>query len=206
MISMYSKAQNTTIAPGEKLVFTASYNMSGFLTNIAQVTMETSEVKTSKNTFLRLKIKGRTFSKWDKFFKIDDLYESYVNPGNLTPYIYKREINEGGYYKFMQYNFNPKTSNVKSLKRKRRKDGTFWDETKDIPVGTSTRDVVTTLYHIRNLDIEKAETGSSDTFTILLDNEESKLAITYLGKETINTGLGKKECYKLSISFKERIF
>jgi hypothetical protein len=201
---MFSQAQNTTIDPGEKLIFTASYNMSGFLTDLAQVTMETSEVKTSKNTFLRLKLKGRTYSKWDRFFKIDDLYESYVNPGNLTPYLHKREINEGGYYKFMQYNFNPKTNSVKSLKRKRRKDGTFWDEKINIPVGKDTKDVVTTLYHIRNMNIEKAETGSSDTFTILLDNEESKVTITYLGEETINTKLGKKACYKLSISFKER--
>ena len=37
-------AQNKTIAAGEKLVYTASYNMSGILTDIAQVKMETSEV------------------------------------------------------------------------------------------------------------------------------------------------------------------
>lgn len=93
---IFVHTQNNTIAAGEKLIFTASYNMSGLLTDLAQVTMETSEVKTSKNTFLRLKFKARTYSKWDKFFKINDLYESYVNPTTLKPYLYKREINEGG--------------------------------------------------------------------------------------------------------------
>jgi hypothetical protein len=203
LITIFGFSQNTSIASGEKLIFTASYNMSGFLTDLAQVTMETSEVKTSKNTFLRLKIKAKTFSKWDKFFKIDDLYESYVSPNTLKPYLYKREINEGGYYKFMQYNFNHKTSNVKSLKRKRRKDGTFWEENKNVSIGENTIDVVTTMYHIRNLDIEKAAIGSADTFTILLDNKQSKVTFKLLAKETIDTKIGKKACYKLSISLNE---
>ena len=193
-------AQNNTIAAGEKLVFTASYNMSGLLTDLAQVTMETSEVKTSKSTLLRLKCKARTFSKWDNFFKINDLYESYVSPNTLKPYLHKRDISEGGYYKFMQYNYKHKTSTAKSLMRKRRGDGTFWTVNKELNIGKNTRDIVTTLYHIRNLDIHKAPVGSSDTFTILMDNKETQIKITLLGKETISTALGPKECYKLAIA------
>ena len=200
LTSVISQGQNNTIAAGEKLTFTASYNMSGLLTNLAQVTMETSEVKTSKTTLLRLKCKTRTYSKWDNFFKIDDLYERYVNPNTLKPYLYKRDIKEGGYYKFMQYNYNHKTKIVKSLMRKRRGDGTFWEVNKNINIGSQTRDLITTLYHIRNLDIDNAVVGSSNTFSVLFDNEENIIKITLLGKETITTKIGKKECYKLAIS------
>ena len=84
-------AQNNAIAAGEKLTFTASYNMSGILTDLAEVTMETNEVKTSKSTLLKLKCTAVTYSKWDNFFKIRDLYESYVNPKTLTPYLYNRD-------------------------------------------------------------------------------------------------------------------
>jgi len=147
--------QNNAIATGEKLTFTASYNMSGLLTDLAQVTMETSAVKTSKNTLLRLKCKAKTFTKWDNFFKINDLYESYVSPNSLKPYLYKREINEGNYYKFMKYTYNHKSQTVKSLKRKRRKDGTFWEENKTLNIGNKTLDLVTTLYHIRNFRYRK---------------------------------------------------
>ncbi len=201
--SYATQSQNNTIAAGEKLIFTASYNMSGFLTDLAQVTMETSEIRTSKATLLRLKCKARTFTKWDNFFKINDLYESYVNPNSLKPYLYKREINEGGYYKFMQYNYNHKTQSVKNLKRKRRKDGTFWEEKKNINIGKQTKDLVTTLYHIRNLDFQKITAGISKTYYVLLDNKEHKISITLLGKETINTKIGKKECYKLAIAMNE---
>ena len=200
LVVILVNAQNNTIAAGEKLVFTASYNMSGLLTDIAQVTMQTSEVRTSKATLLRLKCNARTFSKWDNFFKIDDLYESYVHPSTLQPYLYKRDINEGGYYKFMQYNINPKTKTVKSLKRKKRKDGTFWDEKKNLNISNATKDIVSTIYHIRNLDLEKNTIGSTNSFTVLFDNIENTVSIKLLGKETINTNIGKKECYKLSIS------
>jgi len=205
LTSLVSTGQNNTIAAGEKLTFTAAYNMSGLLTNLAQVTMETSAVKTSKTMLLRLKCKARTYSKWDNFFKINDLYESYVNPNSLKPYLYKRDIKEGGYYKFMQYNYNHKTQTVKSLMRKRRGDGTFWEVKKNLNISNQTKDLVTTLYQIRNLDLHKAAIGSSNTYTILIDNEENIIKITMLGKETISTKLGKKECYKLAITMNNNL-
>lgn len=42
--------------------------MSGILTDIAQITMETSEAKTSKTTLLRLKCTATTYSNWNIFF------------------------------------------------------------------------------------------------------------------------------------------
>jgi hypothetical protein len=200
LISYNSQAQNKTIAAGEKLIFTASYNMSGLLTDIAQVKMETSEVKTSKSTLLRLKCTATTYKKWDNFFKIRDIYESYVNPKTLTPYLYKRDISEGGYYKFMQYKYNHKSKLVSSIKRKKNKEGGTWDEKKSIKIGASTKDLVSTLYSIRNLDIHKASPGDQQNFTVLFDNKETIITIKYIGKETIASKIGKKECYKLVIS------
>jgi hypothetical protein len=202
LISLNSFAQNKTIDAGEKLVYTASYNMSGLLTEIAQVKMETSEIKTSKSALLRLKCTAATYKKWDNFFKIRDLYESYVNPKTLTPYLYKRDISEGGYYKFMQYKYNHKSKHVKSLKRKKKADGATWDESKTVKIGASTKDLVSTLYTIRNLDIYKASPGDQQNFTVLFDNKESVVTITYIGKETLSTKIGSKECYKLALSIK----
>ncbi len=195
-----NNAQNNTIGFGEKLVFTASYNMSGLLTDIAEVRMETSKVQTSKNTLMRLKCTATTYSSFDSFFKIRDLYESYVSPKSLTPYLYKRDINEGNYYKFMQYKYNHRTKTVQSLKRKRRGDGSMWDVNKTFKISRSAKDLVATLYTLRNLDIHKASVGDSSSFPVLFDNEETKVNFTLLGKETISTAIGRKECYKIAIS------
>jgi len=202
LFSLYSLAQNKTIAPGEKLVYTASYNMSGLLTDIAQVKMEATEVVTSRSTLLRLKCTAATYKKWDNFFKIRDLYESYVNPKTLTPYLYKRDISEGGYYKFMQYKYNHKSKLVQSLKRKKNKEGKTWDENTTVNIGASTKDIISTLYSIRNMDIYKASPGDQQNFTVLFDNKETMITVKYIGKETISTQLGKKECYKLALSIK----
>ncbi len=200
--SALSFGQNKTIAAGEKLTFTASYNMSGLLTDLAEVTMETSEVKTSKSTLLKLKCTAATYSKWDSFFKIRDLYESYVSPNTLKPYLYKRDILEGSYYKFMQYKYNYKNSTVSSIKRKKKKGGGTYDENKTIKISSNTLDIVSTIYHIRNLDIHKATIGDSQNFKVIFDNVEEVITVKYLSKETISTNIGKKECYKLAISIK----
>lgn len=195
-------AQNHAFQGGEKLVFTASYNMSGLMTELAEVRMETSEVNTSKATLLRLKCTATTFSKWDNFFKIRDIYESYVNPKSLAPYLYQRDIDEGGHYKFVKYNFDYKTNTVKSLRRQKSdnfKSG-FWDRNDEITFNPGTKDLVSTIYHIRTLDIYKARVGSKDSFTILFDNEETQITLTFLGRETISTRIGNKECYKLAIN------
>ncbi len=199
-ITSFISAQNTAIGSNEQLTFSASYNMSGLLTELAEVKMETSEVKTAKSTLLRLKCTAATYSKWDNFFKIRDLYESYVSPKYLTPYLYKRDINEGGYEKFMQYKFKRKTSNAESIKRKKRRDGTTWEEKKTLKINSDTRDIISTMYHIRNLDIAKANPGDSQTFKVLFDNTEFSVNVKFLKKETLATQIGSKECYKLAIS------
>lgn len=202
VITLPLAGQNKAIGANEKLVFTASFNMSGLLTDLAQLTMETSEVRTSGSTLLRLKCRAQTFTKWDTFFRINDLYESYVGSSSLKPYLYKREINEGNYYKFMQYKYNRKSSSVESLLKKRAKVGGFYEEKDNIRIGSSTMDIVALIYNIRNLDIHKAATGASDTFEVLFDGKENTITLTLLGIETIDTNIGRKRCYKLGIALK----
>lgn len=199
LVPVLGNSQNTSIGTNEKLAFSASYNISGLLTEIAQVTMETSEVKTSSATLLRLKCTATTYSSFDSYFKIRDLYESYVSPTSLTPYLYKRDINEGTYNKFEQYKFNHKSKNVESIYRKKKHSGDI-EEKKTVNIADNTLDIVSTIYHIRNFDFQNAKPGVSQKFTFLFDNKPLTINIKYLSKETLNTNLGKKECYKLAIS------
>ncbi len=186
---------------GEKLTFSASYNMSGLMTELAQVTMETKEVKTSKSTLLHLKCKASTYTKWDSFFKIRDLYEAYVSKRSLLPVLYKRDIYEGGYIKKMKYVYNQSTKTIKSTLNK--KNG--YEKKKNFSISNEAMDVVSTLYNIRNMDIAKASPGVSKTFSIVFDQKETPVTVTYLGKENVTAGpLGRKECYKLSVSAKSK--
>ncbi|MEM6718945.1 MAG: DUF3108 domain-containing protein [Bacteroidota bacterium] len=193
-------AQNLPFKDGEKLVFTASYKMSGFLTDLAQVSMETSQVKTSKNTLLHFKCRANTFKKYDFFFKIRDVYESYVSKASLLPALYKRDIHEGSYKKKMKYVYNQKKRTIKSEQIKRRGDGTDWIVNKEFKFSNGAMDVISTLYNVRNLPIENAAVGDTKTFTIIFDKEETPVTIRYAGKETVSAGnLGQKSCHRLEI-------
>lgn len=197
ILSVTNLAHSQTIKPGEKLVFAGSYNMSGLMTQLAQVTMSTETVSTAKNSYLHLNCELSTYSKWDSFFKIRDIYESYVNPANLKPSLYKRSIDEGGYTKKEKYAF--KGNAVNSTVKKRNKPETQ----KTFTIGGSTQDVVSLLYKVRTIDFSKFKVGQTQSLMIVFDEKQIPVTLKYMGKETVNAGnLGKKECYKLSIGAK----
>ena len=187
------------IKPNERLVYSASYNMSGLMTQLAQVTMETEMMETSKNTFLHLSCQAATFSKWDSFFKIRDLYESYVNPSTLKPSLYKRSINEGGYTKTEKYLFKSDGKTIISTSKKKNKPETK----KTFTVGTSTQDIVSIIYKLRTIDFQNYKNGQTKSFVIVFDEKEIPVLVKFMGNETVSAGnLGTKNCYKISISAK----
>ncbi len=195
-IIVAQKTNNTAIGTNEKLVYTASYNMSGLLTNLAQVTMQTKTVNTGKGNYLHLKCVAATYSKWDSFFKIRDVYEAYVSPTTLKPYLYKRDVNEGGYLKKEKYVYSYKNKTIKATMQKKKEP-----TTKVLKMSPGTYDVISTLYHIRNMDISKAPKGTNQKITMLFDRKPQVAYLKLLGKETITTKtMGSKECYKIAIN------
>jgi hypothetical protein len=187
------------VKSNEKLTYAASYNMSGLMTQLAQVTMQTEMVNTSKKSFLHLSLEAATFSKWDKFFKIRDLYEVYVDPIALKPSLYKRNIYEGGYTKIEKYIFSPDGKSINSTTRY--KNG---NETRNsVKIGSSTFDVVSIIYKLRTVDFSRLKPGQMASFILVFDEKEYPVYIKYMGMEAVLAGnLGKKRCYKISISAK----
>ena len=195
----FTKVSSQTIKSGEKLVFAGSYNMSGLMTQLAQVTMSTENVTTAKNTYLHLSCELSTYSKWDSFFKIRDVYESYVDPITLKSSLYKRDIFEGKYTKKEKYIFKSDGKTIESTVNKKNNP-----ETKNtFQVRSGTQDVISILYKLRTLDFSTFKPGQIKSFVVVFDEKEMGVSAKYLGKETVNAGnLGKKVCYKISIGAK----
>ena len=190
------------IKSGEKLVFAASYNMSGLMTQLAQVTMETETMKTTKNSFLHLSCEAVTYSKWDSFFKIRDLYESYVNPTSLKPSLYKRNIFEGGFTKTEKYIFKEDGKTVVSTSK--RKNNPEMNRT--FSVGSGTQDIVSLIYKLRTIDFQNYKNGQTKTLMLVFDEKEIPVVVKFMGNETISAGnLGTKACYKIAIGAKTQV-
>lgn len=185
------------IRPNEKLVYAASYNMSGLMTQLAQVSMETSILNTTKKSYLHLSLSAETFSKWDSFFKIRDLYESYVNPVTLKPSLYNRSIYEGGYYKTEKYIFNLDGKSINSTSQVKR----FPVSKQVVRIGANSVDAVTLIYKLRTVNFNALRVGQVLPMIMIFDDKEFKVYIKYLGVQTISTSVfGRKSCFKLSIS------
>lgn len=182
---------------GEHLSYQASYNMSGVLTTFAEVNMTVGTVKTSKNKYLHLKCTANTYKKWDSFFKIRDLYEAYVSPYTITPALYKRDNDENGTIRKEKYIY--KGTNVQATYVR----GKSGEMKADFSIPAGTKDIVSTLYYIRNLPIDKAKTGDQKEFNIVFDRKTKSATLTFMGTETISTILGDKKCYKVGVSLKK---
>lgn len=180
----------------EKLVFVGSYNMSGLMTQLAQVTVSTAPIKTSQKTYLHLSLVVSTFSKWDNFFKIRDLYESYVEPTTLKPSLYKRNILEGNYRKTEKYVFSG--SNVKSTSNTQGRPSV----NNSVTIDGATLDVVSLMFKLRTVDFSKFVIGQKIYYKIIFDEKITPVTVKYMGTEMVkNAGnMGNKMCYKLSIS------
>lgn len=189
---LFTSAQ---LNPKETLVFNGSYELSGLMTNFAQLTMKSETIQTSKKSYLHLSFEVSTFNKWDSYFKIRDLYESYVDPSTYKPSLYKRNIFEGNYTKTEKYTFNA-NSTLTSVSKRMNKP----EQTKTIVVGSNAVDIVSLIYKIRLVDFSKIKVGQAVAFTLIFDEKEYPVLIRLLGTETVSAGnLGKKDCYKLAI-------
>ena len=198
-LSAIFQVGNSQVKPNETLVFSGSYELGGMMTSLAQVTMRTEPVNTSKKSYLRLCIEVATFDKWDSFFKIRDLYESYVDPITLKPSLYKRNVLEGGYTKTEMYTFSAAGTSITSVARRMKRAETK----RSLKVSANASDVVSMVYKLRMIDLSKIKAGQSLPFVIVFDEKQLPVWVKLIGKETISAGnLGKKVCYKLSISAK----
>jgi len=189
-------SQKSAVPVGEQLVFSASYNMAGLLTQLAQVTLSTESVSTSKKTLLHLSCEAATFSKWDSFFKIRDSYESYVDPFSLKPSLYKRDIYEGGYTKKEKYLFQKDGKTIATTVQKKKKP----ESHSTLVIKSGTQDIVSLIYKLRTIDFTHQTKQQLTRFTAVFDEKELGVTVKYLGTERINAGvLGEKLCYKISI-------
>lgn len=199
----YSDAQvikNTSFQSGEKLQFVASYYMSSLRADLAEISMEVSDMKTSTQDLYRLKCTASTYQSWDSYFKIRDLYESYVDKVTVKPYLFKRSVEEGTYRKNAKYVYKWK-SGIVSATIQRMTDPEY---KMDIDVAPNTYDIVSVIYLLRTMDFSKKKVGEITKIKVMFDEKEEIVTIKYAGTETINVAkYGKKQCYKLSISLKD---
>jgi len=173
--------------PGEWLKFRMHY---AFL-NASYATLHVKNAKIGDRTVYHVVGHGSTTGLASLFFKVDDNYESYFDKENGRPYRFVRKINEGGYTKDVEINFDYEKDNALLNDKKNKKKLNF--ELQD-----GIHDLISAFYFLRNnYDAKDLVEGESIELKLLFDDDGVfNFKLKYFGTEVLRTKYGKVECLK----------
>lgn len=165
---------------GESFKFRIHY---GFI-NAGFATLEIKEAILNNRKVFHAIGRGYTVGMSRIFFKVDDLYESYIDKETRAPYQYLRKINEGGYTKNQEGFFNQSENRVLVKDYKHNTE-------KTIEIPKNTQDILSSFYYLRNYPtIDKLKPGESIAIDMFFDDNTTKFKLKFMGREDIQTKFG----------------
>ena len=121
---------------------------------------------------------------------MEDYYESYFDEKTGQPYKFIRDINEGGYTKNVEIEFDHDKATAQVNDKKK-------GEIKSFPIENGVQDLISSFYYLRNFyPKDQIQVNESFDINMFFDNENYVFKLKYLGKEVINSKFGKIECMK----------
>lgn len=174
--------KNNAFTFGEKLKYRVHY---GFM-NAAIIDFEVKPAPSTtvnKKTF-HMVAYGRTTSAFDWFMKVRDKYETHVDQVSLLPIAYYKDQLEGNYRDKDYAVFNHKAQVCVHEKGR-------------MKIEKDALDLISAVYYFRTFDFSKATPGQTYPFNIYLDNKMYSLSVKFMGREIVDSDLGKLRCIKL---------
>jgi Protein of unknown function (DUF3108) len=179
----FCNIRNSTFQSGESTTFKVFYTLAGAYIGAGEASFNVNLEKMNNKPVYHIVGDGKTYTFYDKFFKVRDKYESFIDTATLQPVKFIRNVYEGGYKKYENVTFNQQTNTAITG------DGVF-------KVPNCIQDVLSSIFYARNIDFNKYKVNDKIPFDMFLDNEVYNLYLRYLGKETIKTKYGKFKAIK----------
>jgi hypothetical protein len=126
-------------------------------------------------------VTGKSYKVFDPFHKVRDYYESFVNKETLLPSVFIRDVLEGKYKDKEYYIFD-------RLNKKVNANNEVYASEDNI------HDIVSVFYYLRCIDFNNKKVGYSMNLKAFFDEEIFPMGVTYTGKKTISTPIGKVTC------------
>jgi len=143
--------------------------------------------KINKKPAIHYRMRGRTTGLVDKIYEVNDLYESWVDPETYLPIKSVRNVKEQKYRFYDEVIYDHINDSIFSQKVGR------------IKVPERVNDLVSVFFYIRqNQYFEDLLAGKSIKIPVFHGDELFVMELEYLGIETIDTKIGRKQCYVVS--------
>jgi hypothetical protein len=175
--------RNTAFQTGESLTYKVFYTLASVYVAAGEATFNTTLDHFNGKDVYHIVAEGKTYSFYDKFFKVRDRYETYIDTATLQPYKFIRNVNEGGYKTYENVTFIKNTGTAVTS------EGVY-------KVPSCIQDVLSAIFYVRNLDFNHYKPGDKVPFDMFLDRQVYHLYVRYLGKETIRTKYAKFRAIK----------
>lgn len=176
--------KNQVIQNGEVVNFTVYYNLSAIWVAAGEASFSTSLETLDGMPVFHVTGTGKTFKSYDWIYKVNDIYESFIDTNTMLPKKFVRNVNENGAKKYEYVRF------VQAQKKAFTNNETF-------AVPECVQDVLSAIYHARNIDYSKYKPGDKIPFDMFIDGEVHPLYIRYLGKFKITTKYGTFNTIKI---------
>ncbi len=176
------------ITSGEQLNYRIHY---GFL-NAGTATLTTLATNYQGKPHLYVKGVGRTTGAVRAFFKVDDLYESFINIDTGLPSFYVRNVKEGGYTQHFETSFNHDNQTLILTDKETPANGS-----KVIKSVKGVQDMLSAFYYLRSLDQSELKVGTVKNLNVWIDDEMFPFQLRVVGTENIRTKFGNINCLKI---------
>lgn len=178
-VSFDSRNEDAFIV-GEWFKFRIHYG----ILNAGYATLEVKDAVVNNKKVFHVVGKGYTTGVSKLFFKVEDVYESYIDKQTGNPYQFVRKINEGGYTKDQEGFFN-QTENTVLVKDYKHKTE------KSYKITNNAQDILSSFYYLRNYpNIDKIKPGDFVAIDMFFDDEITKFRLKFVGRENITTKFG----------------
>ena len=135
-----------------------------------------------RNTF-HFEVIGKSVGFFNWFFKVNDRFESFADEETIVPYHFIRRTREGSFTYEDDVDFDHENHIAKSRRAEK-------------PIPPNIKDIVSAFYYMRTIDFTGIEPGQEYLLDFYLDDSAYVSKIIYLGKEIVETKLGKFRCLK----------
>lgn len=166
---------------GEWFKFRIHY---GFF-NASYATLEVNETSLNDRPVYHIEGIGKSTGLLSLFFKVDDNYQTYIDRRTGKPYKFIRKINEGGYTKDLEIDFDHKANRAHVLNKKTNSRHTY-------SVPNNVHDMLSAFYYIRNqINGKELKPGDEMRLNMFIDDENLDFKLVFIGKEVLKTKFGK---------------
>lgn len=166
--------------PGEELNYRVSYKAKLIPnTEVATVTVRTSEAELDGRPCYNVYGNGRTLVSFRWFFSLDDTYNIWVDPATLRTLRFESDLHEGSYTFRSRYDYDWDSLRVETVWRSRERP----EQRKRMSLTPVSMDAVSLFFNMRTAEADRFREGEQHELQMVLEDTVRHLKYRLVGRE-----------------------